>query len=158
MKPSVLAIPILLVTACYGAAPPHPARIPMPALRDDAPVDVLSETRTEMESVAKTASSCPAGHAEGSPACTVHHYTEMEPVTRTHTRAIYGGEPISYGQFRVLTDKDYDKKLARLDDLSGGCKRANVPLRSDREGISSTAQGHRPDSAHLLFPEQLLIR
>jgi len=126
MKPSVIAIPILL-TACYGAAPPRPAKIPLPALRDDAEIVVTTETRTEIENVPKKSTSCPAGHAEGSPSCTVHRTTVAEPVTRTYTRASYAGEPISYGQFRVLTDEDYDKKLSRLDDLSTGCQRANIP-------------------------------
>ena len=126
MKPSVIAIPILL-TACYGAAPPRPAKIPLPELRDDAEIVVTTERKTEIENVPKQSSSCPAGHAEGSPACTIHRTTVAEPVTRTYTRASYAGEPINYGQFRVLTDKDYDKKVARLDDLSTGCQRANIP-------------------------------
>lgn len=126
MKPTVLAIPILLA-ACYGAAPPRPATIPLPPLRDDAELVVTSESKTEIEDVAKQSTSCPAGHAEGSPACTVHRYTVAEPVTRTYSRASYGGEPLSYGQFRVLTDPDHDRKRARLADLSTRCQRANIP-------------------------------
>lgn len=127
MKPSVIAIPILFLTACYGAAPPRPAKIPLPPLREDAAIVVNSETKTEIENVEKKSSTCPAGHAEGSPQCLVTRYTVAEPVTRKYTQVTYAGEPISYGQLRVLSDHDYDKKLARLDDLSTRCKRANIP-------------------------------
>ncbi len=127
MRLSVTAFIPILLTACYGAAPPKPPRIPLPELREDAQIVVHSETKTQIEEVAKQSSSCPAGHAEGSPECTIHRYTVAEPVTRTKTTASYGGEPINYGQFRVLTDKDYDHKLARLDHLSTGCRRANIP-------------------------------
>jgi hypothetical protein len=126
MKPSV-ALLSLLFTACYGAAPPRPAKIPLPELRDDAEIVVTSETTTKIESVPKSSSTCPQGHAEGSPACVVTRYSVNEPVTRTHTTASYGGERISYGQLRIMSDRDYDKKLAQLDDLSTGCKRANIP-------------------------------
>ena len=58
--------------------------------------------------------------------------------TRTKSTATYGGEAISYGQFSVLADADYDKKLSRLDDLSTGCRRANIPRYI---GIALTAGG-----------------
>ena len=58
--------------------------------------------------MAKKAWTCPAGHAEGSPACTSTTYEVAEPVTRTETAATYGAEPISYGQFKILTDPDYE--------------------------------------------------
>jgi hypothetical protein len=128
MKPAVtLALPLLFATACYGAAPPKPPRIPLPPVSDDAELVVSSETKTEIEDVSRQSSTCPAGHAEGSPQCTIHRYTVAEPVTRTRTQATYAGEPITYGQFRVLTDADYDRKLSRLDELSHGCQRANIP-------------------------------
>jgi len=120
-------VPLLLAAACYGAAPPRPAPISLPPLSADAELVVHTERRTEIERVQKQASTCPAGHAEGSPACTITRYTVAEPVTRTKTRATYGGAPVSYGQFKVLTDAAYDKKLATLADLSHRCKRANVP-------------------------------
>jgi hypothetical protein len=126
MKPSVIAIPILL-TACYGAAPPRPAKIPLPALRDDAEILVTSESKTEIEDVAKQSSTCPAGHAEGSQACVITRYTVSEPVTRTYSHATLDGEPISYGQLRILSDKDYDRKISRLGELSTRCQRANIP-------------------------------
>ena len=99
----------------------------MPTLRDDAEVVVATESKTEIEDVTKQSSTCPAGHAEGSPACVITRYSVAEPVTRTYSKASYGGEPISYGQLRILSDKDYDRKLSHLDDLSTGCKRANIP-------------------------------
>ena len=125
MKSVALCLPVL--AACYGAAPPKPARIPLPTIVDGAEIEVHSEERTTIETVAKEASTCPAGHATGSPACTVTRYTVKEPVTRTHSTASYGAEPISYAQFRVLTDGQYDAKLSRLEDLSHRCQRANVP-------------------------------
>src|SRR5688572_4243127 len=109
-KRSVIPLLSILFTACYGAAPPKPATIPMPTLRDDAEIAVHTESKTTIEDVPKESTSCPAGHASGSPQCTVHRYSVAEPVTRTKTTATYGGEAISYGQFKILTDKDYDKK------------------------------------------------
>jgi hypothetical protein len=117
----------LVLVACYGAAPPRPARIPLPPVVEGAQIGVFSEDRTAFETVSKQASTCPAGHAEGSPACTITRYNVKEPVTRTHTTATYDGRPISYAQFHVMTDPQYDQKLSRLDDLSHKCKRANVP-------------------------------
>ncbi|MBE7450637.1 MAG: hypothetical protein HS111_17570 [Kofleriaceae bacterium] len=116
-----------LAAGCYGAAPPRPARIPLPELSSAATIDVHSQTRTTVENRMKEAWSCPAGHAEGSPACTRTTYEVAEPVTRTETTATYGAERISYGQFKVLTDPDYDAKLVRLDELRARCKGANVP-------------------------------
>ena len=129
MKATVIARLLLgcSLTACYGAAPPKPPKIPLPELHDDAQIVVHSETTTKIEEVAKTADSCPTGHNPGDPLCTTHHYTVAEPVTRTKSTALYNGEPINYGQFKIITDRDYNKKLAHLDDLSTGCKRANIP-------------------------------
>lgn len=118
---------VLLAAACYGAAPPRPTRLDLPPLADDAQLVVHSETKTEIERVEKQASTCPAGHAEGSQQCTITRYTVAEPVTRTTTRASYGGTPVSYGQFKILTDAKYDAKLSTLADLSHRCRRANVP-------------------------------
>lgn len=117
----------LSLAACYGAAPPRPARIPLPQLVDGAQVDVFSETHTTMENIPKTAWTCPQGVAEGDPSCVKTTYTVTEPVDHTITTASYASQPISYGQFKVLTDARYEQKLADLDHLSHTCKRANIP-------------------------------
>src|SRR5204862_7510293 len=110
----------------YGAAPPRPVKPAPPALSDEVPLEVSSVTRTEIENVQKEARSCPAGQ-EGSSACTITRYEVAEPVTRTITTASYGGERLSYGQFRVMTDPQYDAKLGQLEELSHVCRRANIP-------------------------------
>jgi hypothetical protein len=125
MKSVALCLPVL--AACYGAAPPKPARIPLPPPVDGAEIHVASEDRTRFEDVSKESSTCPQGHATGSPACVVTRYTVKEPVTRTYSTATYAGSEISYAQFRVMTDAQYDSKLSRLEDLSHRCQRANVP-------------------------------
>jgi hypothetical protein len=43
------------------------------------------------------------------------------------TTASYGSEPITYAQFRVMTDPRWNEKLATLDDLAHRCQRANIP-------------------------------
>ena len=125
MKSVAFCLPLL--AACYGAAPPKPARIPLPPPLEGAQIMVHTESRTEIESVQKEASTCPEGHSPGDPACVVTRYSVNEPVTRTHSSASYGEDQISYAQFKVMTDPQYDQKLSRLEDLSHRCKRANVP-------------------------------
>lgn len=124
-KSVLFALP--LAAACYGAAPPKPARIPLPPVVEGAELAVHTEDRTTIEPVSRESQTCPQGHANGSPACVVTRYTVKEPVTRTYSTATYADQPISYAQFRVMTDAQYDHKLARLEDLSHRCKRANVP-------------------------------
>ena len=126
MSKSVLAA-LPLLAACYGAAPPKPARIPLPEPVEGAELFVQSEERTAFENVSRESQTCPQGHANGSPACVVTRYTVKEPVTRTYSTATYADQPISYAQFRVMTDAQYDHKLSRLEDLSHKCQRANVP-------------------------------
>jgi hypothetical protein len=130
MRKTIAVIAWLLAPAaagCYGSAPPRPAQIPLPPPAAGASIDVSSVVRTEMEQVQKQASSCPAGQPEGSAACTITRYEVAEPITRTITTASYNGAPISYGQFRILTDPHYDAKLGQLADLSRTCRRANIP-------------------------------
>lgn len=128
MTRTILFVPLCLsLVACYGAAPPRPARVAVPELSEEADLIVRSETTTTVENRQKEAWTCPAGHAEGSPACTRTTYEVAEPVTRTQTTATYGAQPISYAQFKVMTDPDYDAKLVRLDDMRHRCRRANVP-------------------------------
>jgi hypothetical protein len=101
--------------------------VPLPDLSAGGALTVATEETTEMEDVAKKSYSCPQGHTRESPDCIVTEYTEREPVTTTTTTAAFDGEPISYGQFRVLTDPERDTKLARLERLSKKCTRANIP-------------------------------
>src|ERR1041385_8276584 len=96
------ALALLTLAACYGAAHGKPPPAPLPPLNDDAPIIVHSETKTTIESVDRTASTCPQGHGEGDPACVVTHYQSPEPVTRTHTSATYGGQPLTVAQFKVM--------------------------------------------------------
>jgi hypothetical protein len=117
----------LSLAACYGAAPPRPPRVPLPPIDPSAELLVHSESRTTMESVEKTATSCPQGKGEGDPSCTVTRYNETEPVTRTTTTASIGDQALTYAQFKVITDPKWDEKLGELDDLSHKCQRANVP-------------------------------
>lgn len=129
MKSVQLALlsPIAFLVACYGAAPPRPPRVPLPPPIEGAQISVYSEDRTAFETVEKQASTCPQGKSEGAPECTITRYSVKEPVTRTHTTATYNDTPISYAQFHVMTDPQYEQKLSRLDDLAHKCKRANVP-------------------------------
>jgi hypothetical protein len=124
---SLVSLAFSALTGCYGAAPPRPATIPLPPIAEGAEIEVRTEVKTTMEDVSKEASTCPAGHAPGSPACTITRYTVSEPVTRTKSTASYAGEPISYAQLRVMTDPDREAKLANLANLSHTCTRANVP-------------------------------
>jgi len=112
---SVALVPALFLTACYGAAPPKPPVIPLPPPQEGAAILVHSDSKTTYEQVAKQATSCPQGVAEGDPSCTVHRYTETEPVTRTYSAATYGDQAINYAQFKVIAD------------LGHKCQRANTP-------------------------------
>lgn len=123
---SVLCLSLSLA-ACYGAAPPKPVHVQLPMLEGDAEIGVFSESKTTIEQVQRQASTCPQGKGEGDPSCVVTKYTVAEPVTRTTTTATYANSPITYAQFRVLTDPHWDQKLAELDDLAHRCTRANIP-------------------------------
>lgn len=126
MKAARLALPLISLAACYGAAPPRPARIPLPPSVEGAQIAVHTESRTEIETVAKEAKTCPENSSDPN-LCTVTKYTVNEPVTRVHSTMSYADEPISYAQFHVMTDPQYDDKLSRLDSLSHKCQRANIP-------------------------------
>jgi hypothetical protein len=124
MKSVAFCLPLL--AACYGAAPPKPARIPLPPMLEGAQIAVHTESRTEIESVAKEAKTCPQNYTNPNE-CVITKYSVNEPVTRVHSTMSYGDESISYAQFKVMTDPQYDDKLSRLEGLSHRCKRANVP-------------------------------
>jgi hypothetical protein len=121
---ALLPIALVPLVACYGSAPPTPPRIPLPPPVDGAAIMVQAETRTEVEQVEREARTCPQGHPES---CTTTKYWESAPVTRTHASATYGGNAINYAQFKVMTDPQYDHKVAQLAALSHVCRRANVP-------------------------------
>jgi hypothetical protein len=127
MKAAVASLLSLSLAACYGAAPPKPVHVQLPMLENDAEIGVFSASKTTIENVSHTASTCPEGKGEGDPSCVKTRYTVAEPVTRMTTTATYGNAPITYAQFRVLTDPHWDQKLADLDDLAHKCTRANVP-------------------------------
>ena len=124
---SVAWLPALLLTACYGAAPPKPPVIPLPPPQDGAEILVHSETKTTYENVSKQATNCPQGVSEGDPSCTVTRYNVTEPVTRTNSAASYGDQPINYAQFKVMTDPHYQEKVDAVADLGHKCQRANTP-------------------------------
>jgi hypothetical protein len=126
-RTSVAALLLTSLAACYGAAPPPAPRVPLPELAPDAEILVHSESKTTMESVEKQSSTCPQGKGEGDPSCVITRYNVVEPVTRTTTTASYNGAPITYAQFKVITDPKYDNKVGELEHLSHLCHRANVP-------------------------------
>src|SRR5262249_35042340 len=59
--------------------------------------------------------------------CTVTHYTDSVPVTRTYSTASYAGQPITYAQLKVMTDPKYGDEVAEVDHLAHRCRFANVP-------------------------------
>ena len=124
---SVALLPALLLTACYGAAPPKPPVIPLPPPQEGAEILVQTNSKTTYENVEKQASTCPSGKAEGDPSCTVTRYNVTEPVTRTYSAASYGEQPINYAQFKVMTDPHYQEKVDAVGELGHKCQRANVP-------------------------------
>src|SRR5439155_17463846 len=124
---SVIAMSLVSLAACYGAAPPKPPKIPLPPPVEGAEIDVFSDSKTTVENVERHASSCPQGKSEGDPSCVVTRYTVAEPVTRTVSTASYAAQPISYAQFKVMTDPKWDDKTSHLEDLAHKCERANVP-------------------------------
>lgn len=124
MKAAVIAALSAALTACYGSAPPVPPRVPLPPLADGAQIGVYSQTKTTIEQVPHESRTCVDGHPDE---CTTTTYSEAEPVSRTITTATYNDAPITYAQFRVITDPKWNDELAELDDLSHKCRRANIP-------------------------------
>jgi hypothetical protein len=125
----------VLLIGCYGAAPSKPALVPLPSLIPGAQIEVRSETTTAIENVSHSARSCP----EDGSTCSIVRYTVPESVTRTTTTARYAGQPISYGQFLVMTDPNYGQKLSELEELSAHCRRANIPRYA---GLASALGGY----------------
>ena len=127
LLPAVALAAATLLGGCYGAAPPRPTQVPVPALMPGVPIQVHSETTTALETVTRKSVTCPQGHVEGSPACLVTTYQVREPVTRTASTAAYGDLPLSYAQFLILTNPHRDAQLAELRRRSHVCSLANVP-------------------------------
>ena len=145
-RSSCASVLLVLAAGCYGHGPHgRPPAIPLPELRTGAGIEVSTERVTTIEDVPKTSETCPQGQTTGGPDCIVTHYTEREPVEHVTTTATYDGEPINYGQFRVLTDPDRDAKLARLDDLARKCRRADkarwVGMISSLAGVTAFTIG-----------------
>ncbi|MBV8755977.1 MAG: hypothetical protein JO257_01800 [Deltaproteobacteria bacterium] len=124
---NLLLLPTVFLVACYGAAPPKPPVVPLPPTEDGAQILVHTESHTTYENVQKQATSCPQGKGEGDPSCTVTRYNVTEPVTHTTSAATYGTTPITYAQFKVMTDPQYAQKVDAVGDLGHKCQRANVP-------------------------------
>ncbi|MGE0547872.1 MAG: hypothetical protein AB7O24_02735 [Kofleriaceae bacterium] len=122
VKSAIVSIAIV-VTGCYGAAPPKPVSVPVPPLSDGATIEVHSEAITTFERVNKQARTC----ADDGSGCITTKYEETEPITRTHSRVTYGGQQISVAQLHIMSDADREQKLARLEALSHTCQRANIP-------------------------------
>ena len=90
-------------------------------------ISVDSNVVFENEQVAKKASHCPQGVSSTAASCTVTHYSETQSVQRVKTTATYGGAPITYAQFKVLTDPTYDAKLAQLEQARSRCSGGSLP-------------------------------
>lgn len=118
---------VLAVTGCYGAAPPRPPRVPLPALVPGLEIAVRSETSTELENVTKKSWTCPAGEVQGSSKCSYTTYSVREPVTRTITHASYGDVELTDEQLHVMADAEHEAKRVQLDELRARCAGADRP-------------------------------
>lgn len=118
---------LLLSAGCYGAAPPRPQTVAVPEAEPGAHLEVYSNSSTSYENVQRESQTCPQGHSNGSSACVKTTYTVKEPVTRTVSTATYGGNPVDYAQFLVLSDPNYQEGLTILADHSEACQEANLP-------------------------------
>ena len=123
---SCWVLPLTATVACYADLPPRPTTVTLPALSDNATIATSSTSVFENEEVAKEATHCPQGTLAGN-GCSVTRYTETQSVKHLKTSATYGGAPITYAQFKVLTDPDYSKKLVTLEHARAGCKGGSLP-------------------------------
>jgi hypothetical protein len=101
--------------------------VALPDVAAGSHLSVDSRSTTAYETVNRESETCPQGHTTGSQACVKTTYQVKEPVTRTKSTATYGDTPITYGQFLVLTDPEYNQKLTTLEDHSEACQEANLP-------------------------------
>ena len=120
-------LPLTATVACYSATPPRPTTIVLPALSDSGILATTSKSVVENEEVAKQASHCPAGTLAGAASCTVTRYTETQRVKHMKTTATYDGAPITYAQFKVLTDPDYNSKIVMLERARSRCNGGSLP-------------------------------
>ena len=119
----------LLLGGCFALKPPGPivSSASLDGIDPAAPVEVETEQTTALEDVRKTSSTCPPGHASGSPDCVVTHYTVTEPVSRTTTTMIAGSHQLTYAQFLTLTESDRPQRVSELGDKTKTCNRARIP-------------------------------
>lgn len=127
MKMPCWVLPLTATVACYSANPPRPTTVALPALSDSATLATTSKSVFENEEVAKQASHCPAGTLAGDASCTVTRYSETQRVQHLKTTATYNGAPITYAQFKVLTDPDYNSKLVTLERARSRCNGGSLP-------------------------------
>jgi hypothetical protein len=120
-------LPLAATAACYSATPPRPTTVALPALSDSATLATTSKSVVENEEVAKQASHCPAGTLAGDASCTVTRYSETQRVQHVKTTATYNGAPITYAQFKVMTDPDYSSKLVTLERARSRCNGGSLP-------------------------------
>ncbi len=127
--------PVILATfaslvfgACYGSAPPKLYPVPTPKA-GNSPLVVRSEAATHTETTHNTDSICVGGGLSvlGASACVDAEYDTDRQVTVVSSTAQLGDVPISYGQFLVLSDPHYQKKIAALDDHRDACHASAVP-------------------------------
>lgn len=131
MNPNIVLpywlLPLTATVACYSATPPRPTTIVLPALSETATLATTSKSVFENEEVAKQASHCPAGTLAGDASCTITRYSETQRVKHLKTSATYDGAPITYAQFKVLTDPDYNSKLVTLERARSRCNGGSLP-------------------------------
>ena len=125
---AILGCLATLATACYGDAPAvlHPVPVP-PA--NGGELIVHTEETTHIETTQKRDEVCVGGALAlvGADACVGAEYSVDTPITETKSTAALGDIPLSYGQFLVLTDSQYDQKLALLDEHRDACNRSAIP-------------------------------
>lgn len=99
-----LALALIALTGCYGAANAPPERPTLPTLRDDARAEIqLVTTEAYIDSTGD-----------------VHD-------DRTSIHFVYGGEPVTYTQYRAIVDPQWNATLDRYESLYKKCRRANIP-------------------------------
>ncbi|HEY4183034.1 MAG TPA: hypothetical protein VGM90_39700 [Kofleriaceae bacterium] len=130
-----VVLSFIVVTGCYGAAPPTPPRIPLPDIRPGLQVLVDSQSETHMGSVSKKSWTCPQGHIEGDPLCSYTTYSVVEPITSTKTTVTYGGEKLEPAQLAVMADTEQEAKRTQLADLQRQCTAATRPRHVGMVGV-----------------------